>query len=103
VIVIRTLRNKKSKNPVEVLATYLAILLTHFKELKDVTKHVSYILKQRLSRKEYEEAMNTLNNVAKLIERKWLRRELAEELEYRLYNILEDLFTLMVGRADSLN
>jgi hypothetical protein len=47
--------------------------------------------------------MNTLNNVAKLIERKWLRRELAEELEYRLYSILEDLFTLMVGRADSLN
>jgi dGTP triphosphohydrolase len=78
-------------------------LLTHFKELKDVTKYVSYILKQRLSRKEYEEAMNTLNNVAKLIERKWLRRELVEELEYRLYSILEDLFTLMVGRADSLN
>jgi hypothetical protein len=82
---------------------YLAILLTHFKELKGVTKHVSYILKQRLSRKEYEGAMDTLNNVAKLIERKWLRRELAEELEYRLYNILEDLFTLVVGRADSLN
>lgn len=78
-------------------------MLTHFKELKDVTKYVSYILKQRLSRKEYEEAMNTLNNVAKLIERKWLRRELVEELEYRLYSILEDLFTLMVGRADSLN
>jgi hypothetical protein len=31
--------------------------------------------------------MNALNNVTQSIERKWLRRELAEKLEYRLYSI----------------
>ena len=86
--VIQTLRNKKYlKSSVEILTIYLAILFIYFKGLKDVAKYVSDFLKQRLSSKEYNEAMNALNDFMKLVEREQLGKEHAEELEYRLYNV----------------
>jgi len=102
--VIQTLRNKKYlKSPVRILAIYLAILLIYFKELKEIAKYANDVLKQRLSSKEYEEAMNTLNDFVKLVERMPLERELIEELEYKLYNVFRGaLHTFITGRAGSI-
>ncbi|MCC6016714.1 MAG: restriction endonuclease [Desulfurococcaceae archaeon] len=102
--VIQTLRSKKYlKSPVKILAIYLAILFIYFKELKDVAKYVGDFLRQRLSSKEYEEAMNVLNDFVKLVERMQLGRELAEELEYKLYNVFRGaLHTFITRRAGSI-
>jgi hypothetical protein len=102
--VIQTLRNKKYlKSPVKILAIYLAILLIYFKELKEIAKYANDVLKQRLSSKEYEEAMNALNDFVKLVESMQLGRELAEELEYKLYNVFRGaLHTFITRRTGSI-
>jgi len=102
--VIQTLRNKKYlKSPVKILAIYLAILLIYFKELKEIAKYANDVLKQRLSSKEYEEAMNALNDFVKLVESMQLGRELAEELEYKSYNVFRGaLHTFITRRAGSI-
>jgi hypothetical protein len=81
----------------------LPILLIYFKELKEVAKYANDVLKQRLSSKEYEEAMNALNDFVKLVESMQLGRELAEELEYKLYNVFRGaLHTFITRRAGSI-
>jgi hypothetical protein len=86
---------------VRALGIYIAILLIYFKGLKDVTRYVNDVLKQRLSSRDYEEAISVLNDFVKLIEREQLGKEFIEELEFQLCRIFRgSLYTFI--RADSI-